>query len=506
MPDSKSITLFVLSFFLIHCSSPEPPSGPTGEQLAKVHCGTCHQSPDPGLLTKDTWQNQVLPRMAVMMGIWPEDSLGFTFFEKEYQEEIFQNPMILRQEPTTSLVNWEKIKQYYLDRAPKEINLHTPIPSSGFELFTPHFPPYFFSPPSTINVQIEEEEIFMSDIHTGQLLAFDHQLNLVQKIEAPGGTPDIKMINSGTIITSIGSFSPTEAPSGKVWYLSNDAPNHPITLIDSLQRPVHTSVADLDKDGRFDLVTCSFGKWSGNLSWWKNDGQGNFVPTILRNMPGAISTRIIDLNKDGHLDILALFSQGAEGIYIYYGKGDGTFREESLLQFPPSYGSSYFDVFDFNQDSFPDLIYTCGDQADFNPVAKPYQGIRIFENDGNNHFDEVFFYPMQGAYKVIPEDFDLDGDIDLAAIAFFPDFTLDQEVSFLYLQNNGYLDFKAFTIPQSSQGRWICMDSGDVDMDGDIDLVLGALTFEIPGDHMGRVDQWVKDGIPFLFLENNSKK
>jgi hypothetical protein len=49
------------------------------------------------------------------------------------------------------------------------------------------------------------------------------------------------------------------------------------------------------------------------------------------------------------------------------------------------------------------------------------------------------------------------------------------------------------------------MDSGDPDGDGDIDVLIGAMTFEVPG-RPDLVAAWKKAGIPFIFLENTAKK
>ena len=37
------------------------------------------------------------------------------------------------------------------------------------------------------------------------------------------------------------------------------------------------------------------------------------------------------------------------------------------------------------------------------------------------------------------------------------------------------LEFNPFTIKEYDQGRWLTMDAGDVDGDGDEDIVLGSL-------------------------------
>ncbi|MFT5237636.1 MAG: hypothetical protein ACI9M9_001236 [Flavobacteriaceae bacterium] len=52
-----------------------------------------------------------------------------------------------------------------------------------------------------------------------------------------------------------------------------------------------------------------------------------------------------------------------------------------------------------------------------------------------------------------------------------------------------------------NKGRWIVMDASDYDKDGDIDLVLGSLAFEVV-PKLGFVEKWMEDGIPFIVLEN----
>ncbi|MGB6037305.1 MAG: hypothetical protein WBG42_13615, partial [Cryomorphaceae bacterium] len=76
--------------------------------------------------------------------------------------------------------------------------------------------------------------------------------------------------------------------------------------------------------------------------------------------------------------------------------------------------------------------------------------------------------------------------------------------SFVFLENSGG-EYQAYGLEDPTQGRWIVMDAGDYDLDGDLDLVLGSLTFEVV-PAMGLVDRWVSEQIPFIVLENQLKQ
>lgn len=476
-----------------------------GEKLAQLHCVSCHSYPAPDLLDKKTWDQYILPRMGSMMGILPVDSLGPDFIEPAAQVAAFKNPLLFRTEASLTMEEWQAIRQFYTTLAPKKpIAIEKDTILQTLPQFKPRFPSYNFSPPSTTLVNIEENQLVVGDANSKRIYFFDQNLNLKSAANTVEGAVWMNALEDGYVVTCMGSFSPTDQPTGLALFLPKQQNQKPIRLIQGLKRAVHADFGDLDGDGIADFAISEFAKWTGTLSWWKNDGKGGFERNVLKNMPGAIKSYIVDLNKDSLADVIALFGQGDEGISAFYNQGNGKFKEERLLRFPPSYGSSYFNFFDYNGDEHPDIIYTNGDNADYPPINKAYNGIRIFQNDGNNQFQEVWFYPLQGAYNAIPADFDQDGDLDVAAISFFPDYVNRPAASFLYLENQGDMNFKAHTFPEYDSGRWIVMDSGDLDADGDLDLVLGALTFEVIPE-MGLVEKWVAAGIPFVVLENQLK-
>ena len=178
------------------------------------------------------------------------------------------------------------------------------------------------------------------------------------------------------------------------------------------------------------------------------------------------------------------------------------FDQQQILRFPSIYGSTYFEFADFNKDGLKDILYTCGDNADYSVVLKPYHGVYIFLNEGNNRFKQRYFYPINGCFKAMARDFDTDGDLDIASIAFFADYSRQPDEGFVYMENQGNFEFLPLTTPECKAGRWLTMDAGDLDGDGRIDLVLGNFSVR-PSIPKSAVD-W-KAGPPFIYLKNISQ-
>ena len=111
---------------------------------------------------------------------------------------------------------------------------------------------------------------------------------------------------------------------------------------------------------------------------------------------------------------------------------------------------------------------------------------------------------MYGATRFTADDFDEDGDIDIALISSFPDYEENSDFSFVYLENKDAENFKfeMYGLDEPSLGRWLLIDSGDIDGDGDIDIVLSTFSYYFTPVPELLEKTWQKSNLDLLVLEN----
>ncbi|TLV03720.1 FG-GAP repeat domain-containing protein [Dyadobacter luticola] len=492
----------------------EPPASQlAGKELAIAHCSRCHTFVSPELLPKTAWQD-VLPAMGHRMGMYAGGVRPDSLFDANKGGDVIKAAGIYPESPVMAKADWDKIQKYFMDNAPDSIA--PPVRKTKIRMGLKHFkfrePAFANRPALTTLVKIlpDKQGIVFGDAKGRRNVLTFLNKDLSESYSMPlESTPVHFYENDKTLFlttTGRGVF-PTDAPAGALQRLSKTAGKlgyKPLdTAIPNLLRPVFMVYGDLNQDGHEDVVACEYGNETGQLSWYLNNGRGGYEKRTLREKPGAISAVIKDANKDGKPDIYVLMAQGDEGVFLYENQGSGKFLEKRLLTFLPLNGSQHIELADFNKDGFDDIIYVCGDNADKTPMLKSYHGIYVYLSDGKSNFKQAYFYQLNGAYKAIVRDYDLDGDLDIAAISFFPDYLRYPEESFIYLNNKGNLKFDDYSFPEDSKGRWIVMDAGDMDADGDTDVVLGSFVYLLPrGDTTGLGEKWLTSGPSVIVLEN----
>src|SRR5437016_12351965 len=76
----------------------------------------------------------------------------------------------------------------------------------------------------------------------------------------------------------------------------------------------------------------------------------SFAPPATYDVPGGGRITPVDLDGDGELDMVVT---GPQGLYFFYGRGDGTFEPSTVI---PMLTVGWTIAADMNGDGLPDMI------------------------------------------------------------------------------------------------------------------------------------------------------
>tara|TARA_B100001971_G_scaffold75045_1_gene69229 strand:- start:4518 stop:6080 length:1563 start_codon:yes stop_codon:yes gene_type:complete len=465
-------------------------------KISREVCSSCHVWPKPGVLNRKAWV-EVLDKMKPWLGLEP--------IPDDMPEELHG---LFPSEKVIDAVQWTELKEYYLVNAPRDF----PVVHAKFDGEAKLFEAVDAKAPSgafymTLRVEPKTGVIWAGwEGGGGDHGVFHGDANgkWSEVLDWGGAPAQFRFTGKGVLAVMIGDLIPSNEAAGGLVRVEE---NKPVELMKFLRRPVDVLVEDFDGKEPEDFVLCEFGHLMGGITWFGHEGDHSERRSLL-DQPGILNAASADLNRDGHLDFAVLVGQAREGVFLFFGDGKGSFEPRAILPRHPSWGHSHLELVDINGDRHPDLLITNGDNGDLLEVpVKPYHGIRIHLNDGKGNFLEEKFFAQPGAYRALAQDFDGDGDMDIASIAYFADFKNSSEMALIYLRQEGPMEFKRLKMPGAQSGRWITMDAGDVDGDNDVDLVLGAMNF---GPGVGTVPiktrrRWVRENLPVLILRNRTR-
>ena len=204
-------------------------------------------------------------------------------------------------------------------------------------------------------------------------------------------------------------------------------------------------VADADGDSRPDVVVAG----DDTVRIFRGDGAGSLLAPDVVALPGAAVPRVADIDGDGWPDLVV--TRLEQGLSVLLGLPGGGLAPPVTT--PADFNR--FDVGDVDGDGLLDV------------VAQGLSGFHVLSGTGDGHFASAFVpAPGTGDSKYEPlllEDFDGDGDLDLARLDFLSAglsiWSNDGQGGFTLGQQSSMTDF-TFTLA-----------AADLNLDGALDLV-----------------------------------
>ena len=216
-------------------------------------------------------------------------------------------------------------------------------------------------------------------------------------------------------------------------------------------QPFAVTVNDFNGDGKADLATANYG--NNTLSVLLGNGDGTFQSQVAYpggNLPGGIASG--DLNGDGKID-LAIAVTGSSNIGVRLGNGDGTFQP--IVTYPAGPNPRGIAIADFNGDGAPDIV-------------TPNSGngtASVMVGKGDGTFAAPVSYPTgTSPYAVAVSDLNGDGKLDFVIAN-----TNSSNVSVLLGNGDGTFQPPVAYATSGAQPEGVAV--GDFNFDGKLDIV-----------------------------------
>jgi|HubBroStandDraft_1064217.scaffolds.fasta_scaffold00096_16 hypothetical protein len=185
------------------------------------------------------------------------------------------------------------------------------------------------------------------------------------------------------------------------------------------------------------------------------------------NLPaGSMANSVAagDFNRDGHMDFVVA-NGGTNDLWIYFGKGDGTFELPRVIPLTRGQTPVYILAADLRGNGILDLIV-----AEYDTWSI---GVLLGNGDGTFGYEQIYYVPQPPAAIVI-DDFNHDGKLDIACVMDSPndDNYTSQYVAVLLGDGSGSFGNPVISLNTGLESTADSIVSGDVNGDGLPDLLI----------------------------------
>jgi hypothetical protein len=471
------------------------------ERQARATCGSCHAYPAPDILPRDNWRDEFVRMMFIREGRLPP--IG---------------PPGLANRNVQLPPDMEQVLPFYVSGAPERLSVPEPWPDPAAAssltftrraLSVPGMP----GTPAVSHIKLIDLDgdgnldLLGTDMRQGLIFTGTPGLATaalaeIASIPHPAHVTVADVDKDGVqdlLVAEMGEFFPADHAKGAVIWMRGLAKGKFAAFwLDGWPRVASVDAADFNGDGKPDLAVAAFGwRKTGSVAILENrtvnPSQPSFTTHTIDKRAGSIQLVPVDLNRDGRMDFVTLLAQEHETVLAYINNGNGEFSFEQKVIYAaphPNWGSSGFELVDLDKDGDVDVLLTHGDTFD-DGIVKPYHGIQWLENKGGFPFVEHTLAQMPGVHRAQAADLDGDGDLDIVATALLAGGSdVDEKTlpALAWLEQTKPGVFTRHTIEMGFP-RHATLDLGDIDGDGDVDIVVG--NFSVGPAVKSWVDVWL---------------